>query len=160
MDCNSKDALSWIVQILTDKNIPYQIVGGLAARLHGVKRQLADIDFDIPIEFAADLERHLLPYVSKPLKRYIEEPWDIEYFQIIYSGQKVEFGCVPGVKILNKRNGIWVDLITDFSKSVEVHFEGKKLQVIPVNDLIHYKTILDREVDRIDVVELQRINKN
>ncbi len=159
MDLNSKVVLVWIVDILKSKNIPYQIVGGLAARLHGVNRQLADIDFDIPIEFAKDLASFLSPYISKPLKRYTEELWDIEYFQIIYKGQKIEFGCAPGTKIFNRRAGIWVELFTDFNKSVEVLFEGKKLLVIPISDLINYKSILEREVDKIDVTELKRIYK-
>ncbi len=79
MNSNSKEALLWIIQILNDKKIPYQIVGGLAARLHGVDRPLADIDFDIPIEYASDLVNFLSPYISKPFKHYIEELWDIEY---------------------------------------------------------------------------------
>jgi len=154
MDNNSKDALIWIINILENKNIPYQIVGGLAARLHGVKRPLADIDFDIPNECAQGLADFLLPYVSKPLKRYQEELWDIDYFQVIYKGQKIEFGCEPGAKIFDRKNNIWIDLNTDFKNSVEVMFEGKKLMVMPVKELIRYKSILDREVDQIDVSEL------
>jgi hypothetical protein len=154
MDENSKEALIWIIDILENKNIPYQIVGGLAARLHGVKRPLADIDFDIPRECAQILADFLLPYVSKPLKRYQEELWDIDYFQVIYKGQKIEFGCEPGAKIFDRKNNIWIDLNTDFKNSVEVMFEGKKLMVMPVKELIRYKSILDREVDQIDVSEL------
>jgi len=160
MDLSSKEALIWIVDILDKKSIPYQIVGGLAARLHGVKRPLADIDFDIPAEFAQDLANFLSPYVSKPLKRYIEELWDIQYFQIIYKGQKIEFGCEPGAKIFDRKNNTWIDLNTDFKNSVEVLFEGKKLMVIPFNELIWYKSILDRDVDQIDLSELKKVHKS
>lgn len=159
MDVNSKEVLIWIVDILESKKIPYQIVGGLAARLHGVDRPLADIDFDIPVEFAQSLADFLSPYVSKPLKTYQEELWDIEYFQIIYKGQKIEFGCEPGAKIFDRKNNIWIDLNTDFKNSVEVLFEAKKLMVMPVNELITYKSILAREVDQIDVSELKKIYK-
>jgi len=160
MNSNSKEALIWIVNILENKNIPYQIVGGLAARLHGVNRPLADIDFDIPVELARDLANFLSPYISKPLKLYKEELWDIEYFQIIYKGQKIEFGCEPGAKIFDQKNNIWIDLNTDFLNSEKILFEGKNLLVMPVKELIRYKSILDREVDQIDVLELKNIQAN
>lgn len=159
MNDNSTKALIWIVEILENKNIPYQIVGGLAAQLHGVQRELADIDFDIPKELAVNLADSLSPFISKPLKRYQEELWDIEYFQIIYNGQKIEFGCEPGAKIFDRKNNLWVDLNTDFNNSDKILFKGKNLKVMPVNELIRYKSILDREVDQIDVGELKRIYK-
>lgn len=159
MDQKSEDALLWIIDILESKNISYQIVGGLAARLHGVERPLADIDFDIPRENAQDLANYLSPFISKALKQRQEDLWDIEYFQIIYNGQKIEFGCEPGAKIFDRKNCNWVDLSTDFKNSKEILFGGKNLRVMPVNELIRYKLVLDREVDQIDVNELIKLHK-
>ena len=39
-------ALFWIVKILKKHKIPFHISGGFAAKLYGVKRDLADIDID------------------------------------------------------------------------------------------------------------------
>ena len=59
-------------------------------------------------------------FIRKPLRRYQEELWDIEYFQIIYNGQKIEFGCEPGAKIFDRKNNLWVDLNTDFNNFYEI----------------------------------------
>mgnify|MGYP001612639666 CR=1 FL=1 len=44
---NTKEAFLWIVGILKNNDVPFRISGGLAARLYGTKRKLADIDLEI-----------------------------------------------------------------------------------------------------------------
>ncbi|MDF5473521.1 MazG-related protein, partial [Vibrio parahaemolyticus] len=38
-----KVALQWLKQILDEEAVEYQIVGGLAATIHGGSREIADI---------------------------------------------------------------------------------------------------------------------
>jgi len=45
---NPEEALKWIVGIFNKHNVPFQIAGGFAARAHGSKRDLRDIDIFIP----------------------------------------------------------------------------------------------------------------
>ncbi len=42
-----KVALNWLKGLLESENIEYQIVGGLAATIHGGSREVADIDLYI-----------------------------------------------------------------------------------------------------------------
>ena len=44
---NAKTAFLWIIRILKKHRVPYQVTGGLAAKIYGAKRKLNDIDIDI-----------------------------------------------------------------------------------------------------------------
>jgi hypothetical protein len=151
-------ALLWIKNILEEQSIPYQIVGGLASNIHGGSRPVADIDLYIPTECAEKILPKVQDYISKPLVHCVEGSWDLEYFQIIYQEQKIEIGLSPGTKIFNKNPGQWIELITDYSQSVMGKYEGVEVPVIPVPELVAYKTLLGRDVDHIDIEELTGIS--
>jgi hypothetical protein len=158
--CTIEEALGWILGILNEQQIPYQIVGGTAAHIYGGSRPIADIDMYIPKERAAALASRLESFISKPLKHYLEDVWDIEYFQIIYKGQKLEFGVSPGTKIFDREATCWVEQVINFEDSVSRVFCGIEVNLMPIADLIGYKSLLDRDVDRIDVSELGKLIKN
>ncbi|TQP22088.1 MazG-related protein, partial [Vibrio cholerae] len=87
-----KVALLWLKELLESKQISYQIVGGLAAKIHGGSREVADIDLYIHKSDAHKILADVSQYISKPLTHYIEGSWDLEYFQLIYGSQKIEIG--------------------------------------------------------------------
>lgn len=152
-------AMSWLKAILDGQEVRYQIVGGFAAHLHGGSRPIADIDLYIEKEDVNALLPFFLPFVSKPLKHYREEGWDLEYLQLIYENQKIEIGLTPGTQIFNTSSQQWVSLDVDLAESVQRDFHGLALPVININSLIEYKRVLNREVDRIDIKELEYIQQ-
>lgn len=152
-------AMSWLKAILDGQGVRYQIVGGFAAHLHGCSRPIADIDLYIKKEDVNALLPFFQPFVSKPLKHYREEGWDLEYLQLIYENQKIEIGLSPGTKIFNTSSQQWVSLDVDLAESVQRDFHGLALPVININSLIEYKRVLNREVDRIDIRELEDIQQ-
>lgn len=152
-------AMSWLKAILDGQGVRYQIVGGFAAHLHGGSRPIADIDLYIKKEDVNALLPFFQPFVSKPLKHYREEGWDLEYLQLIYENQKIEIGLSPGTKIFNTSSQQWVSLDVDLAESVQRDFHGLALPVININSLIEYKRVLNREVDRIDIRELEDIQQ-
>ena len=152
-------AMSWLKAILDGQEVRYQIVGGFAAHLHGGSRPIADIDLYIKKEDVNALLPFFQPFVSKPLKHYREEGWDLEYLQLIYENQKIEIGLSPGTKIFNTSSQQWVSLDVDLAESVQRDFHGLALPVININSLIEYKRVLNREVDRIDIRELEDIQQ-
>ncbi|EOX4464617.1 MazG-related protein [Vibrio alginolyticus] len=149
-----KVALNWLKGLLESENIEYQIVGGLAATIHGGNREVADIDLYIENSDANKILALVSQYISKPLNHYSECGWDLEYFQLIYRDQKIEIGLAQHTKIQPSVDGSWHQLEIDFSKSVTKAYQGIELQVIPVHTLVEYKRILGREVDLIDVQQL------
>lgn len=149
-----KAALKWLTGILDLQQVQYQIVGGLAAIIYGGSREVADIDLYIHRSDAEKVLPLVMDYISKPLTHYVEENWDLEYFQLLYGSQKIEIGLVPGTRIKSSEDDLWHELKMDFSESVAATYQGIDVQVIPVDALIEYKRILGREVDLIDIREL------
>ncbi|HHF3171105.1 TPA: MazG-related protein [Vibrio diabolicus] len=149
-----KVALNWLKDLLESESIEYQIVGGLAATIHGGSREIADIDLYIHNADTNRILARVAPYISKPLTHYSEYGWDLEYFQLVYQNQKIEIGLAQSTKIQSSLDGSWHQLEIDFSKSVVKSYQGIELQVIPVHQLIEYKQILGREVDLIDIQQL------
>lgn len=149
-----KVALNWLKSLLESESVEYQIVGGLAATIHGGSREIADIDLYIHNSDANKILARVAPYISKPLTHYSEYGWDLEYFQLVYQNQKIEIGLALNTKIQSSLDGSWHQLEIDFSNSVAKSYQGIELQVIPVHQLVEYKRILGREVDLIDIQQL------
>lgn len=149
-----KVALKWLKGLLDAESVEYQVVGGLAATIYGGSREIADIDLFIQNSDANKLLAHVSQFISKPLTRYTEYGWDLEYFQLVYQNQKIEIGLSQNTKIQSALGGSWHQLEIDYSASVEKHYEGIVLSVIPVHHLVEYKRILGRKVDLIDIQEL------
>ena len=149
-----KVALKWLKGLLDAESIEYQIVGGLAATIHGGSREIADIDLYIHNSDVNKLLAHVSQFISKPLTRYTEYGWDLEYFQLVYQNQKIEIGLSQNTKIQSALDSSWYQLEIDYSASVEKDYRGIVLPVIPVHHLVEYKRILGREVDLIDIQEL------
>ena len=86
-----RSALEWIVEMAGDHDLPYQIVGGLAAMAHGGRRPLHDIDLYMPMgdphwpEFLAAIET----YVVWGPAAVVESHWDLTYLKLNYCGQKI-----------------------------------------------------------------------
>jgi len=149
-----KVALKWLKDLLEAEGVEYQIVGGLAATIHGGIREIADIDLYIRNSDANKVLARVSQFISKPLAHYTEYGWDLEYFQLVYQNQKIEIGLSQSTKIQSALDGSWHKLEIHFSESVVKLYQGIELLVIPVHRLVEYKRILGREVDLIDIQEL------
>ena len=158
MSNNVTIGLLWLKSILDQNEVPYQIVGGMAATIHGGTRPVADIDLYISKVNVGSVLPSVRKYISKPLGHYVEYGWDLEYFQLIYQGQKIEIGLSPGTKLYDKKSDEWYSLVIDYRQSVMGSYEGVEVPVMQIPELITYKSILDREVDRIDIMELNQIS--
>lgn len=153
-ESGASGALVWIIGVLSRHEMPYQVVGGLAARAYGASRPLVDLDFYIP----NDGFGRVLPEVRGHLRwgpaHYADAHWDITFAKLEYAGWRIELGAAEGAKIYDPRSGCWVEQRIDFSRSNWTSVLGQRVATIPRDDLVAYKSLLDREVDRQDLAEM------
>jgi predicted nucleotidyltransferase len=154
MACNPSKALRWIVDILHEHQIPFQIAGGLAARVYGSTRELDDIDIDIPEESFSLIQPAIQSYIIFGPEQFKDENWDIFLMTLDYHGQKIDLGGAYKTKIFNQQAQQWEELFSDLSRARLSSVFGIEVPVISLKELIAYKTKVAREVDIADVQEI------
>ncbi|MBS0289286.1 MAG: hypothetical protein JSS07_04515 [Proteobacteria bacterium] len=151
---NAKAALIWITDLLNELNVPFQIQGGLAAKAYGAKRDLVDIDIDIPYEGFNKIVDRVRPHIIYGPSQYKDDNWDLYLMTLSYEGQEIDLTDGKHVKVYNSITNEWIDFATDFSNSCYLDALGVKVPVIPRKDLIAYKKIVGRPVDLSDIQEI------
>jgi len=152
---NYQSALIWITTILKKLDIPFQIAGGLGAIAHGSTRDLHDIDFDIPEDKFEILKNEVQTFIIFGPAQYQDEHWNLFLMTLNYHGQLIDFGGAYHAKVFDKKTQRWHPIPVDFSQSEIKSIAGLELPVVPLTELIHYKKLLGREVDLLDVLELK-----
>lgn len=147
-------ALGWIVDVLRRAEVPFQVVGGLAARAYGATRPLADLDFYVPTSRLDDVADATAARVSRLPSPYQDECWDLTFMKLDYEGRQIEIGGADGARYFDRQAGLWREAGIRFDVSVERRIFGILLPVMPLEQLIEYKQRLDRDVDRQDVAEI------
>ncbi|WP_136253960.1 hypothetical protein [Onishia niordana] len=147
-------AAHWIVGLLRDRNIPFLICGGLAARGYGSERALNDIDLFVPGTHFGEVVQAGHDYVSKSAARRQEEGWYLTYVQFTYEGIKVEVGNADDARIFDMNKQTWIQLNIDFSRYKTVRLLGMDLPLMLKEDLVKYKSALSRPVDIQDVRDI------
>lgn len=148
---NIEAALKWIVSILEEREIPFQIDGGLAAKIYGSNRPLADIDMIIPNKDIETLAPMLKDYIKFGPVRYKDGNWDLLLVSLRYMDQDIDISGADEAKIFDKTSGQWILTKTEFDKSEVGELFGMHLPVIPKEQLIREKIQLSRPVDIEDV---------
>lgn len=148
------EALTWLKGVLQELEIPFQVVGGLAAIAHGGTRELHDIDVYVP-EGALEA---ILPQVAEhhshgPL-RHRGEHWDCVFMEVRYAGEEIEIADAARTRLRSDPGDAWQPAGVDFGASVAGDAFGVTIPVMPRDQLIDYKRRLGREVDRLDLADL------
>lgn len=153
----SREAFNWIVDILQKYNIPFQVTGGLAAKVYGSSRELADIDLDVLEERFQDILPDVKNYIVFGPERFKDKNWDLFLLALNYRGQQIDICSPIKVKIFDQNINQWTPLEVDFSKSVVKEVFGINVPVIFREHLIGYKNQLRREVDLEDLEEIRLV---
>lgn len=153
IDMNTpKEALIWI---LKKHKIPFQISGGLAAIVYGANRPLADIDIDIPDDQFNHIINDVKPYIVFGPARFKSDKWDLMLMTLNYQGQEIDLSGADSTNIFNEQTGEWIKLTEDLTVAPVKKVFNLDLPVIPIKSLIFYKKILAREVDLIDINQIE-----
>jgi len=152
---NTEEAYKWIVGLLHQENIPFQISGGFAARLYGSDRPLYDIDIEIHDEDFAKL----LPFVKEKIiygpDRYKDETFELLLMTLKYDGQEIDIcGCDSDL-LFNQETKEWESCGTDIAKAVEKEVYGVKVPIVAWQNLVAYKKKIRRPTDLEDVMNIE-----
>lgn len=152
----AKTALIWITDILKNKKIPFQISGGLAAIAYGANRPLADIDIDITDNQFDIIKDDIGPYIIYGPARFKSDKWDLTLMTLNYQGQEIDLSDADSTHIFNEKTAEWIKLNEDLRTASMKKVLGLDMPVISLQSLIYYKKILAREVDLIDISQIEK----
>jgi hypothetical protein len=152
---DTEAAFLWIIGILRKYDIPFQIGGGFAARLYGATRELADIDIDIPEDRFSEIISDVKDYIKFGPAQYRDDSWDLFLMTLSYGGQDIDIAGAYDCKVFDQSKKEWATVRDDFTTASIKSIYGINVPVMNRDGLIAYKTMLGRDVDKIDIAQLQ-----
>jgi predicted nucleotidyltransferase len=153
-------AFHWVVDTLESLHIPFQVTGGLAARVYGSDRELADIDIDIPEECILTITEYAKPWVVYGPERYVNDTFDMVVMTIEKDGQEIDIAGFGSGKIFQKSTGMWIPDKVHLIHAERMIVFGREVPVIAKHDLIAYKQSIAREVDIEDIRQIGSAHVN
>lgn len=145
-----------LLRVLEANNVRFIFVGGLATNLHGYSRMTGDIDLwlEDEIENRRKLRKALfeLGLGDIPLMETIQ--------------------FIPGRSGISLESGVELDILTElaglenytfdecYKSSPVAEIHGIRAKFLHINYLIENKKRVDRDRDRIDVINLEKIKKD
>ncbi len=151
-----KESLKWITALLEKHNIPWQISGGLAAKIYGSSRPLNDIDIDIPEERLLEIIDDVREFITYGPTRYVDEKWDVYLVVLERNGQEFDISAAESAKVFDEKSNTWAAIPTDPAQGNWVEYAGMRLSVMPKGELIAYKQYLNGNHQQEDIEALSR----
>ena len=153
-----------LLQSLTDAQVNYVLVGGLAVQLHGFLRATFDIDLVLAmsdenlVRFINVAKNYgLQPGIPVPIEslRNAEQidQWHREKGMLAFSLREPHVGGSV-IDVLVRPDVTFEKL---FANAVEGHLFGRRVLIASIDDLLAMKRIANRPKDRIDIEALERI---
>ncbi len=152
----SREAFHWIIGILRKRNIPFQLTGGLAAKIYGSPRDLNDIDIEVPDDRIYELKPDVEMFTQYGPAHLLDERWDLHLLVLNYKGQLIDISGSDQVRICDARTGIWKECPADLSKAESHEVFGIRVPVVDRKFLAMYKQMLKGEHQVIDVNAIQK----
>jgi hypothetical protein len=152
---NIKEVFDWITAKLRSLDINYHVTGGLAAVAYGSKRELYDIDIDIPESNFDKLATSVKDYLTFGPGNFKDPKWDLTMMTIRYKDVDIDISGMDSGKIYDERSSQWVDYDSDLKNTEHKELLGSMQPIISKKVLINYKKILGRPTDLEDINAIQ-----
>lgn len=150
---NHFQTLKLIVGQFQREQIVYQITGGLAGNIYGSQWPLHDIDIEVQQKDLETVAKLFSDFIIRPLDRFIDEEFDLMLLTLRINQVEVDINQVEDSFVFSQ--GVRVKLDTDLSKANCIDFLGLEVWVQPLEDVIAYKKLLNRQADLLDLIELR-----
>lgn len=148
---NVKEVFDWITGILKKLEIPYHVVGGLAAIAYGADRPIYDIDIDIEEQNFDKLAAEVKPYLTFGPANFKDPKWDLTMMTIRYHEVDIDISGVNSGKIFDAPSGAWVPYESNLKNTEQKELFGSVQPLISKEILIRYKQMLGRPTDLEDI---------
>ncbi|MCC3529973.1 MAG: hypothetical protein JGK21_18590 [Microcoleus sp. PH2017_22_RUC_O_B] len=150
---NHLKTLNLLIATFDRQNIPYQATGGLAGNIYGSQWLLHDIDIEVSQRDMAKVAELFTEYTVRPLFRLVDEEFDLMLLGLSINNIEVEINQAEDAFIFS--DGVRIKLDTDLSKANKIRFLGLDILVQPLDDIIKYKGLLNRNNDVSDLINLK-----
>ena len=155
-----------LLQALSDGQVQYVLVGGLAVQLHGFLRSTFDIDLVLAMNdgnlsrfIAVAQEYGLVPVIPVPMDSLrnasLIDQWHREKGMLAFALREPHIGgSVVDVLV---RSDVPYDRL--MANAVAGELFGRKVWIASIDDLLVMKRIANRPKDQLDVAALEKIKR-
>jgi hypothetical protein len=155
-----------LLQSLSDEQVQYVLVGGLAVQLHGFLRSTFDIDLVLAmndenlVRFIAVAKRYgLVPAIPVPIDSLRNasqiDQWHREKGMLAFALREPQIGgSVVDVLV---RPEVPFDRL--MANAVVGELFARQVWIASIDDLLTMKRITNRPKDRLDIVALEKIKR-
>jgi hypothetical protein len=154
------DPLFQILKRLIDFNVPFVLIGGMAARIHGSHLPTEDVDVCIPTDDATMDKVHAALQAINPRYRFRPDRMRMHDEPVRLHGMKnlnleTDLGVID---LLGEVSGIG-KYDEAFAKSRVTTIFGMTMRILDLNALIASKSAAGRTKDKLGVMHLQAVKK-
>ncbi len=145
---------AFLLRLLTDGNVRFVVIGGVALHLHGIDHTPHDVDVLIPKEDPANVEANVEAIAQAARAQELRL---VRNAKVLTDSTHLTMETASGnVDLLAKGRGI--DSFEGvWNRSVLRDIDGREVRVASLDDLIAMKRVANRPKDSQHIVLLQRL---
>ncbi len=99
-------------------------------------------------------------YIVREFAPHLSASWDILYMALNYQGMWIEIAeSTTNPRFYNHRDGRWEEQRIDFAASTLILLYGVEVAIMPKDELLAYKSMLVREVDHLDIIDMTAVSE-